>query len=216
MSLTIDVISDVVCPWCFIGKRHLEHALALHARAHPHIELPAVRWVPFQLNPDLPPQGMDRAEYYHRKFGDRSKQVVKRIEAAGREAGIEFRFDRIVRQPNTVAAHVLVDHAAIRGRQDAIVEALFRAFFLDGVDLTRHENLIAMAVTAGLDAAEAESALASAEARQQVLRAEEIAREIGVQGVPLFIFDRRIVVSGAQPAEVLAQAMTDASASQAA
>jgi predicted DsbA family dithiol-disulfide isomerase len=212
MPLAIDVVSDVVCPWCFIGKRRLEQAMAFHARARPDSEPPAVRWLPFQLNPDMPEAGMDRAGYYRRKFGDRMEYVVRRIEAAGRETGIEFRFDRITRQPSTLAAHVLIDRAAAHGKQDAVVEALFRAFFLEGVDLTRPERLTAVAVAAGLGSADVEAALSSAPARQQVLKEEAIAREIGVQGVPLFIFDRRIAVSGAQPAELLAQAMVEASA----
>ncbi len=212
MALTIDVISDVVCPWCFIGKRRLADALAIRARERPGAEAPAVAWHPFQLNPGLPAEGVDRAEYYQRKFGDRVPEIVARVREAGRDAGIEFRFEAIRRQPNTAAAHGLIAAAADEGVQDAVVEAFFRAFFLDGIDLTERANLTAVATSAGLSQAGIAAALAADAARVQVAAEEDAARRIGVQGVPFFIFNRRLAVAGAQPAEVLAAAMREAEA----
>jgi predicted DsbA family dithiol-disulfide isomerase len=210
MSLSIDVVSDVVCPWCFIGKRRLEGALALYAQAQPDAPMAVVTWRPFQLNPGMPPEGMPRAEYVARKFGARGATVYDRVSAAGREVGIAFAFDRIVRQPNTVAAHSLIELGAVRGLQDALVEAFFRAYFLDGVDLTARASLIAIAAGAGLDRAEVEQWLDNAHAREAIEVEDARARELGVEGVPFFIFNGRIAVSGAQPSELLFEAMKQA------
>jgi predicted DsbA family dithiol-disulfide isomerase len=212
MALTIDVVSDVVCPWCFIGKRRLEEALAIYAREHPDAEPPRVTWRPFQLNPGLPPNGADRAEYYRQKFGDRVGEIVDRVRGAGCEVGIDFRFESIKRQPNTLAAHAVIEHAAGEGKQDAAVEALFRAFFLDGVDLTEPGNLKAVAASAGLSNEGVEAVLKSDEAQAHIASEDAAARGIGVQGVPFFIFNRRLAVSGAQPADVLVEAMRQAEA----
>ena len=210
MPLAIDVVSDVVCPWCFIGKRRLEGALARYAAERPEAPAPEVTWRPFQLNPGLPAEGMPRDEYVARKFGARGGAVYDRVAMIGREVGIPFAFDRIARQPNTLAAHSLIELAQGHGRQDAAVEALFRAYFLDGVDLTARENLVATAVGAGLDRAEVEAWLDLADAREAVTAEDARAREIGVEGVPFFIFNRRLAVSGAQPSDVLLDAMTQA------
>ncbi|HKC44908.1 MAG TPA: DsbA family oxidoreductase [Burkholderiales bacterium] len=210
MTLSIDVVSDVVCPWCFIGKRRLEAALALYAKERPDAPAPTVSWRPFQLNPDLPPEGMPRAEYVQRKFGARSGGVYDRVTMVGRQVGIPFAFDRIARQPNTLAAHSLIELAQARGRQDEVAEAFFRAYFLDGVDLTSRANLVAITAGAGLDPAEAETWLDNASAREAVAAEDARAREIGIQGVPFFIFGGRVAVSGAQPAEVLLDAMKQA------
>jgi predicted DsbA family dithiol-disulfide isomerase len=212
MSLEIDIVSDVVCPWCFIGKRRIEGALALYAGERPAAPPPTVTWRPFQLNPALPAEGMSRADYVARKFGPRGGAVYDRVSAVGREVGLDFKFDRISRQPNTLAAHGLVELAGSRGVQDAVVEALFRAYFLDGVDLTAHANLSAIAAAAGLDRAEVDEWLATAEARELVAAEDRRAREMGVEGVPFFVFGKRLAVSGAQPSEVLLDAMKQAEA----
>jgi predicted DsbA family dithiol-disulfide isomerase len=212
MPLTIDVVSDVVCPWCFIGKRRLEGALALYAKAHPDARAPAVTWRPFQLNPGMPDEGMAREEYVQRKFGARGGAVYDRVTAVGREVGIPFAFGRIVRQPNTLAAHSLIELAEGRGAQDAIVEALFRAYFLDGVDLTVRENLAAIAAGAGIDRAEAQAWLDDTDARDRAAAEDQRAREIGIEGVPFFIFNARVAVSGAHPSEALLEAMKQAEA----
>jgi predicted DsbA family dithiol-disulfide isomerase len=215
MALTIDVVSDVVCPWCFIGKRRLEGALALYAKAHPDAPAPVVTWRPFQLNPGMPDEGMPRAEYVQRKFGARGGAVYDRVTAVGREVGIPFAFDRIRQQPNTLAAHSLVELAEARGAQDALVEALFRAYFLDGVDLTARENLVAIATGVGLDRAEVEAWLDDKNARDLAGAEDQRAREIGIEGVPFFIFNGRVALSGAHPAETLLEAMRQAEATPA-
>ena len=212
MSLSIDIVSDVVCPWCFIGKRRLEGALALYAKEYPDAPAPAVTWRPFQLNPGMPAEGMARADYVARKFGPRGGAVYDRVAAVGREVGIDFAFDRITRQPNTLAAHSLIELAGARGRQDAMAEALFRAYFLDGVDLTSRDNLLKIAASAGLDRAAAEEWLDNTEAREAAAAEDARARENGIEGVPFFVFNGRLAVSGAQPAEVLLDAMKQAQA----
>src|SRR5262249_10162055 len=135
MTLRIDVISDVVCPWCYIGKRRLERALELFDGGRGGESAVQVQWLPFQLNPHLPPDGTERSEYVARKFGARAKDIYMRVADVGRSVGIDFAFDRIARQPNTVSAHQLIALAGLHAKQDDMVETLFRAYFLEGVDL---------------------------------------------------------------------------------
>jgi predicted DsbA family dithiol-disulfide isomerase len=193
--LNIDIISDVVCPWCYIGKRQIEAALALYAQQHPGADRPSVTWRPFQLNPQLPAEGMSRQDYVVQKFGAaRAKDIYARVAAVGAELGIAFAFDRIERQPNTVAAHSLIALAGAPGShadglQDRVKEAFLRAYFLDGVDLTKTENLVAIATAAGLDRGRVEQCLADPQSRQAVEQEDQRARAIGVEGVPFFIFN---------------------------
>jgi predicted DsbA family dithiol-disulfide isomerase len=206
--MLIEIVSDVVCPWCFVGKRQIEAALADHARANPDGEAPRISWKPFELNPTLPDDGMSRHEYVTAKFGAaRSKDVYARVTAVGIQHGIPFQFDRIQRQPNTLAAHSLIALAdnedSTAGLQDRVVEALFHAYFVEGIDLTRDENLATIAVDAGLDRARVDACLADPAARRAVREEEDRFREMGVEGVPFFIFDRRIAVSGAQGSAAL-------------
>ena len=210
MPLQIDVISDVVCPWCYIGKRKLARALELYRERNPGAEAPEVVWHPFQLNPDMPVAGVDRREYLERKFGGRSAHTYARVSAVGAEVGIPFEFDRVTRQPNTVAAHSLIMLAADAGLQDAVLEALFRAYFSDGRDLTSNQTLSEVACAAGLARDQVDACLASAEAREKVQAEDNEARRINVEGVPFFVFNRRYAVSGAQDPEVLVDAMLKA------
>jgi len=211
MALAIDIISDVVCPWCFIGKRRLEAALELYRERRPDAPAPAVTWHPFQLNPDMPAEGVDRDEYVKRKFGaDRAGQVYGRITAVGKQLGIAFDFTKVTRQPNTLAAHSLIALAIDAGKQDAVVEALFRAFFLEGKDLTSAETLAGIAVSAGLAKDDVENFLSSENARAHIEAEDKQARTIGVEGVPFFVFNKRLAVSGAQEPETLLEAMLEA------
>jgi len=211
MALNIDIISDVVCPWCYIGKRRIEAALQLYARENPGAERPTVTWRPFQLNPDMPAAGMSRQEYVTRKFGaSRAKDIYSRVAGVGAEVGIAFAFDKIARQPNTLAAHSLIGLAGAAGLQDQVKEALMHAYFIDGVDLTKTENLVAIATSAGLDQAAVEKCLADPQSRQTVEEEDQRARAIGVQGVPYFIFNGKVAVSGAQEPEALLDAMRQA------
>ncbi len=147
MTLTVDVISDVICPWCFIGKRRLEKAIAAHG------EPVKVQWHAFQLNPAMPKEGISRREYRIRKFGswERSMQLDTNIVATGKDEGIHFNFDRMERTPNTVDAHRLVWLADKEGVQDAVVEALFLAYFTDGRDISSQQTLLEVVAEAGLD-----------------------------------------------------------------
>ncbi len=198
--MVIDIVSDVVCPWCYIGKRRLERALAARKDAPP----PRLVWRAFQLNPDMPREGMDRSRYLAAKFGSiaQARRVYDEIAAAGEAEGIAFDFARIARTPNTLDAHRLIRFAAAQDRQDSVVEALFRAYFLEGVDVGAREALIAIAEAAGLDGEAAAAYLAGDEGLDAVRREDLGARRLGVTGVPCFIVDGRYAISGAQAPEV--------------
>jgi predicted DsbA family dithiol-disulfide isomerase len=200
MTLAIDIISDVVCPWCYIGKRRLEAALELYRRREPESPEPQLAYHPFELNPDIPAAGIARADYIARKFGARGYVAHDRLVHAGAQLGIPFAFDRIARQPNTRR----------RGVQGAVKEALMKAFFVEGLDLTETETLVGTAVGAGLDRTEAEACVADEDLLRVVAEEEQKARGLGVQGVPFFIFNQRLAVEGAQPPEVLLEAMLKA------
>jgi predicted DsbA family dithiol-disulfide isomerase len=199
----IEVVSDVICPWCFIGKRRLEKALALAGRQDAQ-----VHWKAFELNPQAPKEGMDRQAYRARKFGSAAyaKELEARVIEAGAEEGIEFRFDRIERVPNTLDAHRLIWLAGSEGGQDAIVENLFRAYFVDGQDVGNGDVLKKIAVASGLDAAKVDELLNTDLGTRQVLDEEREARAHGVNGVPSFFLGGVPVMSGAQKPEVLATA----------
>jgi predicted DsbA family dithiol-disulfide isomerase len=208
-TLTIDVVSDVVCPWCYVGKRRLEGALALWAAEHPDIT-PQVRWHTFQLNPDMPQEGIERVEYVRTKFGDRADSIYERVAGVGKELGIDFAFDRIARQPNTVVAHSLIAMAEPGEAQDRMVEALFKGYFLEGKDLTDAIQLMEIAVTAGMTPELAKQTLEDAELHTQTLDSDQAAREMGITGVPFFIFNRQVGLSGAHESKTLVQAMLEA------
>ena len=210
MALAIDVISDVVCPWCFIGKRRLQAALELYRQRLPEAPAPEIVYHPFELNPDIPREGISRADYVAKKFGARGYSAHERLVQAGKPLGIAFAFDKIGRQPNTLAPHVLIERARSSGIQPAVKEALMKAFFVDGLDLSNAQTLVRIASAAGLDRKEAEAALADEALRRAVADEEEKARAMGVSGVPFFIFNKRLAVEGAQPPEVLLEAMLEA------
>jgi predicted DsbA family dithiol-disulfide isomerase len=209
-ALSIDIVSDVVCPWCFIGKRRLERALELYRARRPDAPAPQVVYHPFELNPEIPREGVARADYIARKFGARGYSAHERLVHAGAQLGIAFAFDRIERQPNTLAAHALIEWARRRGVQPAVKEALMQAFFVDGRDLTDAATLVDIAAKAGLDRAEAQGAIADEELRRNVAEEEEHAKSMGIHGVPFFVFNRRLAVEGAQPPEVLFETMLEA------
>jgi predicted DsbA family dithiol-disulfide isomerase len=209
MSLVVEVVSDVVCPWCFIGKRRLEKALALV----PDIAVD-VRWLPFQLDPTVPAEGMDRGEYLKRRFGSPEDiaRVYAPVEAAGKAEGLAFAFGRITRSPNTIDAHRVIRWAGVEGVQDAVVERLFRLYFLEGGDLTSPSVLAQAAAAGGMDAALVERLLASGADRDEVAGEAAQARAIGIEGVPAFLVARRYAVLGAREPEVIAGAIARAAA----
>ncbi len=204
MAQTIQIVSDIVCPWCYVGKRRLERALdALALR-----ESVRTVWLPFELNPDLPPGGMARAEYRTRKFGpDRWAAMDARMAETGREEGIAFAFDRMERQPNTRPAHVLIAHATEQGRGDVTVEALFRGFFEEAWDVGDEAVLLAIAEAVGLDRDGAAAALRSEERAAEIVGFERQAQAAGIAGVPYFIVDGQWSLSGAQPTEAWVEAL---------
>lgn len=201
--MRIEVFSDSVCPWCYIGKRHLEQALA-----QADIGPADIHWRAFQLNADLPPEGRDRREYLDAKFGgpDAVRAIHARIQEAGRGAGIEFRFDRITRSPNTFNAHRLIRLADTRQYATVMVETLFRAYFVEGRDLGDTDTLIELARASGLTA-DLRAWLAADGQRAEVLEDLQTARRLGIGGVPFFIMEDRYALSGAQPVAVFVQAL---------
>jgi predicted DsbA family dithiol-disulfide isomerase len=211
--LNVDVVSDVVCPWCYVGKRRLATALAQLAAEQPGLEL-RVNWHPFQLNPDLPAEGIERRTYLEEKFGGpgRAAQIYDRVRAAGATVDIAFAFDRIQRQPNTLDAHRLIAWAQQRGDAEAVVERLFRAYFLDGRAIGDREVLADIAGEAGLDREAARVMLAGDEGVDTVRALDQRVRELGVGGVPFFVFGNKVAVSGAQEAAVLKDAIAQAMA----
>ena len=204
----IDVVSDVVCPWCYIGKRHLEAALAQLDDLRDVV----VRWHPFELNPDVPGEGVDRRDYLERKFGGRERagEIYARVREAGRRAGIAFDFDAIARQPNTREAHRLIAWTQAKGDADALVERLFAAYFVEGRFIGERDELVRLATEAGVDEDAARAWLASDGGRAEIAQAEARAHELGITGVPFFIFDGRVALSGAHPPESIRDAIRQA------
>ena len=192
----VDIVSDTICPWCYIGKRRFERALAVSGRNDV-----AISWRPFQLNPDMPAEGMTRDDYVRAKFGggDRPRQIYQAIAESGREAGIEFQFSRIRRTPNTVLSHRLIHWSAKQERQEEVVDELFRAYFEAGLDIGNLEVLVDCARRASLDPEVAQKYLLSDDGRQEVVASDVYARRLGINGVPCFIVNRKYAVSGAQP-----------------
>jgi predicted DsbA family dithiol-disulfide isomerase len=212
--MEIAVFSDVICPWCFVGKRRLERALdELGWR-----DRVAIEWLPFELNPDMPAGGMERAAYRARKFGpERSAMLDQQMRAVGDEEGIRFAFDRMTRTPNTRRAHMLVAGAARQGDAPAVVErlveALFQAYFEEGRDIGDEATLTEIASLAGLDREQARAALRDETLERLVVQTEGRAGELGISGVPYFIVDRSWAVSGAQPSHLWVEALRKMTAS---
>jgi len=202
--VVIDVVSDVVCPWCYVGKHRLEAALALR----PDVET-EIHWRPYFLDPRVPREGMARVDYLSRKFGsdERIRPAHERLSRLGREEGIEFRFERITWQPNTLDAHRLIGWAEEAGRAGAIVEKIFSLFFTEGADLSKRETLLLAAQAGGLDVESVRRDLAGERDVAAVEKAATSAAERGISGVPFFIFNNRFAVAGAQPPDMLAEAM---------
>ncbi|WP_071795657.1 DsbA family oxidoreductase [Natronohydrobacter thiooxidans] len=197
--IPLDIYSDPICPWCYIGKARLDRALESRPD-HPF----EIRWHPFQLNPDMPPEGMSRDEYMALKFGDAQGILAAHrpvIEAA-EDAGITFDFPAITRTPSTLDAHRLIHWAGLEGRQNAMVAALFRAYFREGRDIGDHDTLLDLARQSGLDAALIERLLGTDADANLIREADRMARARGISGVPFFIIDGKYAVSGAQPVQV--------------
>ncbi len=198
---TLDIVSDVVCPWCYIGKRRLQRALEL---LDPAIEL-NIRWQPYELNPSMPPGGLERGAYYTAKFGSEAgaASLIENVSANAHNDGLEMDYSRIARVPNTIPAHRLIWYAARTDCQDAVVDGLFRAYFVDGRNIEDNDVLADIAVAAGIDRVAVTALLASDEGFDIVRDAAKQAHRSGIQGVPAFVFNDRFLFSGAQSPETI-------------
>jgi predicted DsbA family dithiol-disulfide isomerase len=208
-KVRLDIVSDIMCPWCYIGKRRMEKAL--DAIDGVEVEL---RWRPFQLDPTLPPEGRDRQEYLETKFGgpEQAREIYDRIDQAGRDEGLEFNFDSIGVSPNTIDAHRVIRWASNEGAdvQNKVVERLFEDFFMNGANIGKHEVLVDAAEHAGMESSVVAALLATDQDRAAVSEEIAIAQQMGVTGVPCFIIDNKYAVMGAQPPEQIAQAIKQA------
>ncbi|SNS20000.1 Predicted dithiol-disulfide isomerase, DsbA family [[Luteovulum] sphaeroides subsp. megalophilum] len=209
--IRLDIFSDPVCPWCYIGKAHLDRALETRPD-HPFL----IEWHPFQLNPDMPPEGMDRRSYLETKFGGRQAAVeaYAPVQAAAEAAGLEIDFSAIERTPNTLDAHRLIHWAGLEGRQAAVVSALFRGYFREGLDIGVPEVLADIAGRCGMDRALTLRLLSSDADREDLAARDADARAKGVRAVPTFLVARRHVVPGAQPVELWQQVIDDLAAAR--
>jgi predicted DsbA family dithiol-disulfide isomerase len=201
MAMDIQIYSDTVCPWCFVGKRRLQRALD----QRPDLKTTIV-WRAFQLNPDMPSEGADRDEYIQAKFGKNGYGPMgDALRAAGLSVGIEFDLNRASRIPNTVDSHRLLSMAASVDRQPELSEVLFRQYFIDGLDIGDPDVLSAAAAEAGLDGLAVKTLLAGDEGRAEILQADQHARSMGISSVPTFVFDGRHTIVGAQDPDVFLQ-----------
>jgi len=196
--IRLDIFSDPICPWCYIGKTLLDRALETRPD-HPF----SVEWHPFQLNPDMPTGGMDRRAYLEAKFGGKQQavEVYARIADAAEKAGIEIDFAKIQRTPNTMNAHRLIHWAGLEGRQNAVVMALFRAYFKDGRDIGSVDTLVDIAQACGMDPEATERLFATDADLADLAARDSDARQKGITGVPAFLIARQYVMPGAQPVE---------------
>jgi predicted DsbA family dithiol-disulfide isomerase len=194
-QMRIDIYSDTVCPWCFLGKKRFELALA----ERPHLE-PRVTWRPFELNPDLPWEGVERAGYLAARMGDpgRVTAMEEALVRHGEAIGVQFRFDLIERMPNSRRSHLLIAHAGRRGLQGRVKDRVMQAYFQEGVDIGDLDALVRLGAEAGLSEREARAALVLREGQDGVVAAERHATTLGITAVPTFIFDGQYTLSGAQ------------------
>ena len=206
-KIKIDVVSDVVCPWCYIGKRRLEKAID-QLKGQVDVE---VEFHPFELNPNMPKEGKNQKEHLTNKFGgaDRYKQITSNVTKVAAEEGLKFNFDKQEVSPNTRDAHRIIRYAKSEGKQAATKEAFLKAFFEEGIDLSKKENLLTIATTAGLDSMKVSSLLSSDEGLVEVELEERMNAQRGISGVPYFIINNKYGVSGAQPTEVFQKALLD-------
>lgn len=195
----IDIISDPICPWCYIGKTRLDRALELNP-THNFI----IEWHPFQLNPTMPKDGMDRREYLEAKFGGQKEaiEVYRNIDKTATETGLSLNFGGIKRTPNTIDAHRLIHWAGIEGKQNSIIDRLFKAYFQEGRDISEHSVLTRIASAAGMDQDVVRSLLKSDADKEDIKARDTDARKRGIQGVPAFVVANEYVIQGAQTIDI--------------
>lgn len=206
-KVTIDVVSDVVCPWCYIGKRRLEKAIdqlkdTLEVEVHYHA---------FELNPNTPQNGYDQKEYLAEKFGgeERYQQLTDNVSSVAAQEGLHFNYAIQGKSPNTLDAHRVIWYAGKEGKQLPVVEAMFKAYFEQGVDMTKQENLVTIAAANGLDADKVKELLATDLGKQEVREREVVNGKQGITGVPFYIINNKYAISGAQPTEAFLEALPD-------
>lgn len=206
-KIKIDVVSDVVCPWCYIGKRRLEKAID-QLKGQIDVE---VEFHPFELNPDMPKEGKSQKEHLTHKFGgvDRYKQITSNVTKVAAEEGLKFNFDKQEVSPNTRDAHRIIRYAKSEGKQAVVKEAFLKAYFEEGIDLSKKENLLAIATKSGLKTTNVSSLLNSDEGIVEIELEERMHAQHGISGVPFFIINNKYGVSGAQPSEVFQKALLD-------
>ncbi len=202
--MEIEIFADVVCPWCYIGEKHLEKALA----ERPEIKVEK-HWRPFQLNTDIPTEGIPWRDFAKVKFGgwERAQSMFAHVSQVGAKAGIDLKFENIATAANTIEAHRLILFARDKGKEWETTESLFSAYFTEGRNLNDTEHLVEIATRVGLDEAEVRAYLTSGENADEVLQSQQTAAELGIQGVPFFVIDGKYGISGAQPVEVFLQAL---------
>ena len=207
--IKLDIMSDPICPWCFIGKAHLDKALSAHPN-HPF----SIEWHPFQLNPDMPANGMGRREYLEGKFGGKEAAVraYAPVVESAKTAGIAIDFEGMKRTPNTINAHRLIHRAGIEGRQTTAVSALFKAYFTDARDIGDADVLIDIAKSVEMDADVIKRLLDSDEDLKLIQDRDKHSRKMGINSVPTFIIANQHAVPGAQPPELWAQVIADLAA----
>jgi len=200
--MKIDIISDTVCPWCFIGKRRLERALAMR----PNITA-EITWHPFQLNPEMPPDGIERQIYLKAKFGssERAKNIYRAVDQASVGEKLDLQLDDIKRMPNSLQSHRLLHYARRHDKQDVVAENLFQSYFFYGIDIGSIAHLIKIAAESGLDGEDVRSYMESSEDIELVRGHDIQSRKLGVSGVPCFIIAEEYAISGAQESEVFLQ-----------
>jgi predicted DsbA family dithiol-disulfide isomerase len=204
VMIRVDIFADVVCPWCYIGEKRLQAALELR----PELQVER-HWQPFQLRPDMPAEGADWQQFVDEKFGgmEQAGDMFSHVTQVGEELGIQFRFDRMTRAPNTVDAQRLILFATTRDLEWETVHALYYAHFTTGVDLNDMDTLVSIATQAGLEPDEARAFLESGDGVEVIQQSQQVANQLGISGVPFFIFNNQFAVSGAQPVEVFLQVL---------
>jgi predicted DsbA family dithiol-disulfide isomerase len=206
-TIKIDVVSDIVCPWCYIGKRRLEKAIDQLSGEYDF----EIEYHPFELNPSMPVAGADHKEYLSQKFGSESRyhQLTDHVTQVAAQEGLQFNYDKQKKSPNTRLMHSIVQLAKLEGKHTQAVEAFFKAYFTDGIDLSAKENLVAIAKSIGLEDAANEKLFADDQAQRQVALSENEMGKLGITGVPFYIINNKYGVSGAQASETFAKAFRE-------
>lgn len=206
-KITIDIVSDVVCPWCYIGKQRLETALQELKESYDF----EIEYRPFELNPAIPASGRNQKDYFIEKFGseERYNSMIQRVTEVAAGEGLEFNFDKQLRSPNTRKSHALIQFARNEGRQHEVVALLFKAYFTEGIDLSQDENLLEIADQAGLDFQKSRQMLEDENSLLQIALEEQEIYKLGITGVPFFIINKKFGISGAQSTETFVKALQD-------